>query len=115
MPLIYFWIVEGHHLEWVFYQFGMKQLVPLVVDMSTDLHKIDLQGKWDRDWPTEHVTHIQQWANRGQLVRVVPLLDGDTTYLVDYMRWYDHSIRQYITLKFVYWEIMVRQQFLPLC
>ena len=40
VPLIYFWIVEGHHPERVFRQFGMKQPVPLLVNMSTNLHKI---------------------------------------------------------------------------
>ena len=102
VPLIYFCIVEGHHPERVFCQFGMKQPVPLVVDTSTDLHRISLQGKWDRDWLAEHVAHIQQWANRGQLVCAAPLLDGDTTYLVDYKRWYDRSTRWYIILESAY-------------
>ena len=115
VPLIYFLIVEGHHLEQVFHQFGMKQPVPGVVDTSTDLYRISLQGKWERDWAVENVAHIQQWANRGQLFLATPLLDGDTTYLVDYIRWYNRSTRRYITLESVYWEIMVRQQFLPLC
>ena len=39
VPLIYFWIVEGHHPERVFRQFGMKQPVSLVVDISIDLQK----------------------------------------------------------------------------
>ena len=99
---MYFCIVEGHHPERVFCQFGMKQPVPLVVDTSTDLHRISLQGKWDRDWLAEHVAHIQQWANRGQLVCAAPLLDGDTTYLVDYKRWYDRSTRWYIILESAY-------------
>ena len=114
-PLIYFWIVEGHHPEWVFRRFGMKQPVLEVVDTSIDLHKISLQGKWDKDWVVEHGAHIQQWGNRGQLVRAAPLLDSDTTYLVDYMRWYNRSTRRYITLESTYWELMVRQQFLNLC
>ena len=115
VPLIYFWIVEGHYPKQVFHQFGMKQPVPLVMDTSTDLHKISLQGKWDRDWVAEHVAYIQQWANREQLVCAAPLLDGDTTYLVEYMTWYNRSTRQYITPESAYWEVMVRQQFLPLC
>ena len=115
MPLIYFWIVEGHHPEQVFRQFGMKQSVPLVVDTSTGLHKISLQGTWEKDWEAEHDVHIQQWANQGHEVRVAPLLDGDDTYLVQYMKWYDRSTRRYITLESAYWELTVRQQFLPLC
>ena len=114
VPLIYFWIVEGHHPEQVFRQFGMKQPIPGVVDTSIDLHRISLQGKWDKDWMVEHAAHIQQCGNRGQLVRVAPLLDGDMTYLVEYMMSYNRSTRRYITLESAYWELMVRQQFLLL-
>ena len=102
MPLIYFWIVEGHHPERVFRQFGMKQSVSLVVDTSTDLHKISLQGKWEKDWEVEHHLHIQQWANRGHEVRDAPLLDGDDTYLIQYMTWYVRSTSRYITPESVY-------------
>ena len=89
--------------------------VPLVVDTSTALHKISLQGKWEKDWVAEHQLHIQQWANRGDEVRAAPLLDGDDTYLVEYMTWYNRNTRRYITPESAYWELMVRQQFLPLC
>ena len=58
VPLIYFWIMEGRHPEWVFRQFRMKQLVPLVVNMSTNLHKISLQGKWEKDWEAKHDVYI---------------------------------------------------------
>ena len=115
MPLIYFWIVEGHHPEWVFCHFGMKQPIPIVVNTSTDLLKISLQGKWEKAWEAEHDVCIQQWANREHEVRAAPLLDGDDTYLVEYMEWYDRSTRQYITVESAYWELTVRQQFLPLC
>ena len=115
VPLIYFWIVEGHHPEQVFRQFGMKQSVPLVVDTSTGLHKISLQGTWEKDWVAEHDVHIQQWANRGHEVHATPLLNDDDTYLVQYMKWYDRNTRRYITPESAYWELTVRQQFLPLC
>ena len=115
VPLIYFWIMEGHHPEWVFRQFGMKQPVPLVVDTLTNLHKISLQGKWEKEWEAELAVHIQQWANRGHEVRAAPLLNDDDTYLVQYMKWYDCNIRRYITPESTYWELTVRQQFLPLC
>ena len=115
VPLIYFWIVEGHHPEWVLHQFGMKQPIPKVVDTLIDLHKISLQGKWDKDWVAEHDAHIQQWGNRGQLVHAAPLLDGDVMYLAENMTWYNGSTRRYITVESAYWELMVRQQFLNLC
>ena len=112
VPLIYFWIVEWHYPERVLRQFGMKQPVPLVMDTSTDLHKISLQGKWEKDWEVEHVPFIQQWANQEKEVCGSPLLDGDDTYLVEYMMWYNHNTRWYITPESTYWELMVRQQFL---
>ena len=115
VPLIYFWIVEGHPPERVFRQFGIKQPIPLVVNTSTDLHKISLQGKWEKDWEAEHGVHIQQWANQEHEVRATPFLDIDDTYLVQYMKWHDHSTRRYLTPEFAYWELTVRQQFLPLC
>ena len=113
--LIYFWILEGHHPERVFRQFRMKQPVPLVVNTSTNLHKISHQGKWEKDQEAEHDVYIQQWANRKHEVRAAPFLDGDDTYLVEYMKWYESSLRRYITVESAYQELMVRQQFLPLC
>ena len=86
VPLIYFWIVEGHHLELVFRQFEMKQLVPLVVNTSIDLHKISLQGKWEKDWEAEHDVYIQQWANQEHEVCAAPFQDNDDTYLIEYMK-----------------------------
>ena len=90
----------------------MKQPVPLIVDTSTDLHKISLQGKWEKDWEVEHAPFFKQWANRENEVRGSPLLDGDDTYLVEYMVWYNRNTRQYITPESAYWELMVRLQFL---
>ena len=112
MPLIYFWIVEWHHPERVLRQFGMKQPVPSVVDTSTTLHKISLQGKWEKNWEVEHDPFIRQWANRVNVVRGSDLLDDDDTYLVEYMMWYNRHTRRYITPESAYWELMVRQQFL---
>ncbi|KAK9988185.1 hypothetical protein SO802_028424 [Lithocarpus litseifolius] len=42
VPLIHFWVVEGHHPERVLRQFGMKQGRPETVDTSIELHKITL-------------------------------------------------------------------------
>ena len=69
----------------------MKQPVPLVVDTLIALHKISLQGKWEKDWVVEHAVHIQQWANWGHEVHATPLQDGDDTYLVEFMKWYNRS------------------------
>ncbi|XP_050260986.1 serine/threonine-protein phosphatase 7 long form homolog [Quercus robur] len=108
VPLIFFWIVEWHHPERVLRQFGMKQPVPSVVDTSTTLHKISLQGKWEKNWEVEHDPFIRQWANRVNVVRGSDLLDDDDTYLVEYMMWYNRHTRRYITPESAYWELMVR-------
>ncbi|KAK7860799.1 serine/threonine-protein phosphatase 7 long form like protein [Quercus suber] len=49
VPLIHFWVVEDHHPKHVLRQFRMKQGIPVNVDTSTELHKITLQGKLDRN------------------------------------------------------------------
>ena len=60
MSLIYFWIVEDHHPERVFHQFGMKQAPLDLVDTLVDLHRISLQGKLERDWVQEHAIYIDR-------------------------------------------------------
>ena len=42
MPLILFWVVEGHHPERVLQQFEMKQDMLIDVNTSLELHKITL-------------------------------------------------------------------------
>ena len=108
MLLFYFWIVEDHHPERVFRQFGMKQAPPDIADTSVDLHKISLQGKLDRDWVQEHAVYIDRWAHREEHLADAPALDGDTMYLVAYMESYRRTTRWYITCELAYWEILVR-------
>ncbi|XP_065621267.1 serine/threonine-protein phosphatase 7 long form homolog [Quercus suber] len=107
VPLIYFWIVEDHHPERVFRQFGMKQAPPGLVDTSVELHRISLQGKLETDWVQQHAIYIDRWAHRGERVANAPTLDGDTTYLAAYMAEYRRSTRRYITRESAYWEILV--------
>ena len=111
MPLIYFWIVEDHHPEHVFLQFGMKQAPPNLVDTSVDFHRISLQGKLERDWVQKHAVYIDRWAHRGEHLADALRLDGDMTYLAAYMASYRSTIKWYITRESAYWEILVRQQF----
>ncbi|KAK7855588.1 serine/threonine-protein phosphatase 7 long form like protein [Quercus suber] len=102
VPLIYFWIVEGHHPERVFRQFGMKQAPPTIVDTSVALHKISLQGKLDRDFQQEHAIHIDRWAHREEHLADAPTLDRDTTYLAAYMESYRRTTRRFITRESAY-------------
>ena len=88
MLLIYFWLVEEHHLERVFRQFGMKQAPTDLVDTLVALHRISLQGKLERTWEKEHAVYINRWAHRGDRLAEASTLDGDTTYLVAFMELY---------------------------
>ena len=115
MPLIYIWIVEEHHPEHVFRQFGMKQAPLDFVETLVDLHKISLQGKIEKDWMQEHAVYIGRWAHKGEHLASVPTLDGDTMYLVAYMELYRRYTKRYITRESVYWDILVRQQFDASC
>ena len=49
VPLIHFCVVEGHHPKRVLRQFGMKQGILVNVDTSTELHKITLWGKHQKN------------------------------------------------------------------
>ena len=102
VSLIYFWIVEDHHLECVFHQFRMKQAPLDFVDTSVDLHKISFQGKLEKDWVQEHTVYIEWWAHRGEHLAGASTLDGDTTYLVAYMESYQRMNRRYIIWESVY-------------
>ena len=62
VPLIHFWVVEGHHPERVLRQFGMKQGILVDVDTSTELHKITLQGKQHQNCAAVHALHIAKWV-----------------------------------------------------
>lgn len=60
----------------------MKQLPPGFVDTSENLHKISLQGEYDKDWAIEYAPYIQQWSNRGQCVGDALIFDSDTMFLM---------------------------------
>ena len=68
MPLLHFLVIEGHHPECVFRQFGMKLGVLVNVNTSTDLHNITLQGKNEKDWFVKHAFHIAKWAAHAKVV-----------------------------------------------
>ncbi|KAL0006209.1 hypothetical protein SO802_013770 [Lithocarpus litseifolius] len=72
VPLIHFWVVEGHHPERVLRQFGMKQGIPENVDTSIELHKITLQGKQDKNWAEEHARYIGLWAAHATIADAPP-------------------------------------------
>ncbi|XP_023900485.1 serine/threonine-protein phosphatase 7 long form homolog [Quercus suber] len=109
VPLINFWVVEGHHPERVLRQFGMKQDVPINVDTSTELHKITLQGKHEKNWAAEHRTHIAKWAAHAIIVDAPPF-HGEMSYNDDYMVWFRPRTVRHITRETSYWDTLVESQ-----
>ena len=95
MPLMHFWVVEGHHPERVLQQFGMKQSIPVNVNTSLQLHKITLKGKQDKNWAVEHATHIAKWA--APTIVDAPLIHGEMSYNDEYMVWFRPCTRPHIT------------------
>ena len=54
----------------------MKQGIPVDVDTSTELHKITLQGKQDKNWAEVHAIHITKW-NVHAAIANVPSFHGE--------------------------------------
>ena len=109
MPLMHFWVVEGHHPERVLLQFGMKQEIPVNVNTSTELHKITLQGKQDKNWVVEHDTHIAKWAAHATISDAPPF-HGEMSYNDEYMVWVRPRIVHHITKETLYWDTLVSLQ-----
>ncbi|XP_075644137.1 serine/threonine-protein phosphatase 7 long form homolog [Castanea sativa] len=109
MPLIHFWVIEGHHPERVLRQFGMEQGVPDNVDTSIELHKITLQGKHEKNWVQEHATHIARWAAHATIAEAPPF-HGVMSYNDEYMVWYRSITVRHITKETSYWDTLVESQ-----
>ncbi|XP_075654866.1 serine/threonine-protein phosphatase 7 long form homolog [Castanea sativa] len=109
VPLIHFWVIEGHYPERVLRQFGMKQGVPDNVDTSTELHKITLQGKQEKNWVQEHATHIARWAAHATIAESPPF-HGVMSYNDEYMVWYRSITVRHITKETSYWDTLVESQ-----
>ena len=65
----------------------MKQGIPVDVDTSTDLHKITLQSKKERDWVVEHAPHIAEWVAHVAIPDAL-LFNGEMSYNGEYMVWF---------------------------
>ena len=109
MPLIHFWVVEGHHPERVLRQFGMKQGIPVDVDTSIELHKITLQGKHHEDWAEVHAPHIAKWAADATIADA-PAFHGEMSYNDEYMVWFRPRTIRHITKETSYWDTLVNLQ-----
>ena len=96
MPLIHFWVIEGHHPERVLRQFGMKQGIPENVDTSIELHKITLQGKHHEDWAQVHALHIAKWAAHATTADALAF-HREMSYNDEYMVWFRPRTVRHIT------------------
>ncbi|XP_030942760.1 serine/threonine-protein phosphatase 7 long form homolog [Quercus lobata] len=109
VPLIHFWVVEGHHPEHVLRQFGMKQGIPGNVDTSIELHKITLQGKHEKDWARIHAPHIAKWAVHARIADA-PAFHGEMNYNDEYLVWFRPRTIRHITKETSYWDTLVESQ-----
>ena len=96
IPLIHFWVVEGHHPERVLRQFRMKEGIPVDVDTSTEIHKITLQGKLDRNLAEVHATHITRWDAHTAIADAPPF-HREMSYNDQYMVWFCPYTLRHIT------------------
>ncbi|KAK9992258.1 hypothetical protein SO802_027243 [Lithocarpus litseifolius] len=109
VPLIHFWVVEGHHPERVLRQFGMKQGIPGDIDTSIELHKITLQGKQDKNWAEEHAAPIARWAAHA-IIADAPPFHGEMSYNDEYLVWFRPRTVRHITKVTSYWDTLVESQ-----
>ena len=109
MPLLHFLVIEGHHPEHVFQQFGMKQGILVNVNTSTDLHNIKLQGKNDKDWFVKHASYIAKWVAHAKVVDA-SIFEGEMRYDDEYLEWFHRITRRFITKETSYWDTLVSLQ-----
>ena len=109
VSLIYFWVVEGHHPERVLRQFEMKQGILVNVDTSTELHKITLQGKLDRNWAEVHAMHIARWDAHTAMADAPPFHEK-MGYNDEHMVWFRPRTLRHITKETSYWDTLVSLQ-----
>ncbi|KAF1892092.1 hypothetical protein Lal_00036447 [Lupinus albus] len=98
VPLICFAIVEWHAPVRVMRQFGMDQSIPQDPVDCAKLHKIDLRGKSDYNWPHKHRRWIQMWNDReNYVVNGLPNTVLMLHHYSQYMQWYLPRTRRYIS------------------
>ena len=87
----------------------MKQGIPVDVDTSTELHKITLQGKQDKNWDEVHATHIANW-NTHTTIADAPPFHGEMSYNNEYIVWFRPHTLRHITKETLYWDTLVSLQ-----
>ena len=87
----------------------MKQGILVNVDTSTELHKITLQGKQDRNWAEVHATHIAKWATHATIADAPPF-HREMSYNDEYMVWFHPHTVRHIMKETSYWDTLVSLQ-----
>ncbi|KAF1858731.1 hypothetical protein Lal_00044764 [Lupinus albus] len=78
-------------------QFGLQQTIPQDPPNFDKLHKMDLRGKNEYNWPQKHEVWIQIWESREQcLVNGIPNIEA-LYHHSQYMKWYLQITRRYIS------------------
>ncbi|KAK9107059.1 hypothetical protein Syun_023070 [Stephania yunnanensis] len=74
-----------YNLDRVMRQFGLKQRIPPLHSISIELRKIDLRGKTDKDWSTEHSAYLCLWNERVSNIATDDILKKPLKFYDPYM------------------------------
>ncbi|CAL0299034.1 unnamed protein product [Lupinus luteus] len=97
VPLICFATVEWHAADRVMRQFGLQQPILQDPPKFDKLHKMDLCGKHDCNWPQKHEVWIQLWDSQDEcVVNGIPQ-NQPLYHQSQYMEWYLQRTRRYIS------------------
>ncbi|KAL0299369.1 UNVERIFIED_CONTAM: Serine/threonine-protein phosphatase 7 long form [Sesamum radiatum] len=97
-PLIFYAIVEMHHLERVLRQFGMMQNIPDQPDTrDMSLHKITRSNRTGTDWVLQHILYITRWQRRyDTVIQRQPISNRRDTDR-GYWEWYNNITRHFVS------------------
>ncbi|KAL0326596.1 UNVERIFIED_CONTAM: Serine/threonine-protein phosphatase 7 long form, partial [Sesamum angustifolium] len=97
-PLIFYAIVEMHHLERVLRQFGMMQNIPDQPDTrDMSLHKITHSNRTGTDWVLQHILYINRWQRRyDTVIQRQPISNRRDTDR-GYWEWYNNITRHFVS------------------
>ncbi|KAL0414097.1 UNVERIFIED_CONTAM: Serine/threonine-protein phosphatase 7 long form [Sesamum radiatum] len=97
-PLIFYAIVEIHHPERVFRQFGMRQNIPEMPDsQDMTLHQISCKARTGTDWGVQHILHIRRWQRRRDTIVNRPPIFNERHTERGYWDWYNNITRRFVS------------------
>ncbi|KAL0392071.1 UNVERIFIED_CONTAM: hypothetical protein Sradi_2429900 [Sesamum radiatum] len=98
-PLIFYAIVEMHHLERVLRQFGMMQNIPDQPDTwDMSLHKITRSNRTGTNWVLRHILYITRWQRRyDTVIQRQPISSSRRDTDRGYWEWYNNITRHFVS------------------